>query len=212
MVSLLILDLDDTIFLTKSIEPSLFDPAFGIIKSYYDQGKSNYLLDELTSALWTKPIDVVFTTYRTPENVISEFYSQIRKIDFSALKINPFKDYEELKSLPQTKILVTTGFEELQAGKINALDIASDFDSIFIDDPQYKPRRHKLDIFKQILIDTSLPPHQICVIGDNPDSEIKAGHQLGMKTIQRRSESKEISGVADHVIESFEELNIILNL
>ncbi|MEM9889028.1 MAG: HAD hydrolase-like protein [Bacteroidota bacterium] len=94
---------------------------------------------------------------------------------------------------------------------VKALGIENDFDAIFIDDPRQTPRQHKMDIFKQILFETKKDPKEIYVIGDNPASEIKAGKQLGMKTIQRKSRHKKIAKFADYVIESFEELGSIID-
>ena len=48
------------------------------------------------------------------------------------------------------------------------------------------------------------------LIGDNPESEIKAGKKLGMRTIQRKSDSKVSSKYSDYEIESFEELKEII--
>lgn len=206
---MLILDLDDTIFQTNSINPKIIEPAISIIENYYNSIETkveNIILD-----LWSKPIDIVFKKYKTPESIISDFYIEIEKIDYKQLKIKPFKDYQIIQSIKKRKILVTTGIQELQMAKIKALDIESDFESIKIDDPRLNPRKYKLDIFRKILDETEITPKEIWVIGDNPDSEIKAGKKLGMNTIQRKSETKKPSKYSDYQIKSFNELLNILN-
>jgi FMN phosphatase YigB (HAD superfamily) len=54
-------------------------------------------------------------------------------------------------------------------------------------------------------------PEEFWIIGDNPDSEILAGSKLGMKTIQRKTRECEVSMQADYVIESFVELERIID-
>lgn len=207
---MIIIDLDDTIFQTKSMNPQIFDPAISIVKRYYETQAEERKVDEIISALWSKPVDVVFTNFKTPQTVVSDFYHQIANIDYNQLDIQPYDDYKIISSLPGKKILVTTGLQELQKAKIKALGIEKDFDSVHIDDPRKRPRQHKIDIFKQILLETKKAPSDIWVIGDNPESELKAGKQLGMRTIQRKSSTKLSSVYADFEIESFEELKNIL--
>lgn len=209
MNQLLIFDLDDTIFQTNSINPKIVKPAISILKEYYYSTEVE--VGDIISALWSKPIDFVFEKFKTPKSIVSKFYKQVEKIDFKQLKIELFEDYQIVQSIRKRKILVTTGIKELQMAKIRALGIESDFESIKIDDPRFNPRKHKLDIFSEILNTTELTPTEIWVIGDNPDSEIKAGKKLGMNTIQRKSKTKKSSEYADYEIESFNELIQILN-
>lgn len=207
---MLILDLDDTIFETKSMNPRIFDSAMAVIGNHYETYHSKAKSEEIINALWSYPIDIVFKKYNVEEVLINQFYQMVNEIDFRELEIKTFEDYKELKKLDARKTLVTTGLKELQYAKIKALGIENDFEGIFVDDPRVVPRRTKIDIFRQLLADTKLAPHQFWVIGDNPESEIKAGNELGMKTIQRTSKSKELSKLADYKIDSFEELEAIL--
>ncbi len=208
---MLILDLDDTIFETKSMNPRIFDSAITVIEKYYGQNNLGVKPKEIIAELWSFPIDVVFEKYNTPESVSGDFYKKIGEIDFQELAIKTFDDYSEIKRFGKQKILVTTGLKELQLAKIKALDIEDDFDRIYIDDPRLIPRKHKIDIFRQILLESNKEAQEIWVIGDNPESEIKSGKDLGMKTIQRKSKSKDFSEFADFKIESFEELEEIIN-
>lgn len=209
---MLILDLDDTIFKTKSINPKVFEAAFSIIKDYYKTSHLDIDIQLLISDLWREPIDHVFSKYSTPKAIIAEFYTEIEHIDFEQLDIKPFDDYRILQSLTIDKILVTTGLNGLQTAKIKALGIGSDFSNIFIDDPRQTPRQHKIDIFSQILKRSKKQPKDIWVIGDNPASEIKAGNTLGMTTIQRTSNSRVPSEFSDYIIDSFDELKDIIRI
>ena len=109
------------------------------------------------------------------------------------------------------KILVTTGLSELQNAKIDALGIRDDFTRIIIDDPRIEPRNTKYKIFQEILKSTNKSADQIWVIGDNPKSEIAAAYNLGMNTIQRKSNTKTRSKMAKYYVSNFSELSNILN-
>ena len=72
----------------------------------------------------------------------------------------------------------------MQESKIRALDIADSFTAIHIDAIDEPNRRGKKALFEQILATHDLRPDEVLVVGDNEDSEIAAGNQLGMRTIQ----------------------------
>lgn len=211
MDKILILDLDDTIFETGSMDAQIFEPATSVIFSHFQNENQTFRL-EIQKDLWSYPFDFVQSKYDIPSHIIDEFYNQISKIDYNTLKVCPFKDYSIIQKMNIEKILVTTGFKELQLAKVKALNIENDFQSIHIDDPRTSPRNTKLEIFQKILKTSNKKAHDFVVIGDNPNSEIKAGHQLAMKTIQRKSKTKAISDLANHVIDSFESLETIMNL
>ena len=153
---------------------------------------------------------MVFSKHNIPNRITTSFYEEIAKIDDKQLSIKPFQDYSEVNSLTYKKVLVTTGLRELQMAKINALNIASNFEDIYIDDPRELPRKDKQLIFQSIIKQYQIEPKNIWVIGDNPTSEIRIGKALGMNTIQRKSESKSSTLDADYVIESFTELRKII--
>lgn len=207
---MLILDLDDTIFETNSMDPKIFDPAVVVIENYYKKNMSVSQASEVVSELWILPMDVVFQKYGAPQSMIDTYFKAMDDLDYSELAIQTFEDYSHLKKITDKKILVTTGFEKLQLAKISALRIKNDFAEIHIDDPRLSPRNHKIDIFRKILFENEVDPADVWVIGDNPDSEIKAGRELGMKTIQRISKSKAQSKDADYQIKSFRELADVL--
>jgi len=209
LLMLLILDLDDTIFETKSINSKVFDPLLQLVHDYafakYDQEKT----EQIIQALWHRPFDVVAKRFNFEKEIIGSFYDTINTLSFD-LDIFPYPDYPFLKALPFSKVLVTTGFQALQKAKIKALQIESDFQSIYIDDPSQPNRIYKKGIFTKILNQSNLTPSQIWVIGDNPDSELKAGMELGMSTIQVIKGLTPKSSIADFHIESFEKISSII--
>jgi len=179
---MIIIDLDDTIFKTSSMDPRIFDSAIEVLIDFYksiDEVNTNQIVKEL----WQNPIDVVFQKYSTPDEITREFYLKISEINYRSLEIKPFEDYSYIGDIKMDKILVTTGLTELQNAKIDALGIRKDFNKIFIDDPRRKPRTNKFQIFNKIIDSEKLDPKQIWVIGDNPESEIMAAAKLGINTV-----------------------------
>ena len=170
----------------------------------YGEEESQQIVYEIKES----PFDTVANMYYITEQVRSRFYLSIQSIAYN-LDIKVYEDYRVLRKLTCLKYLVTTGITNLQKAKIDALQIAPDFQEIFIDDPFDKNRKFKKGIFEQII--TGIDPKQVWIIGDNPNSELKTGKELGLNTVQRLHENIEKSVYADYVIQTFDELkNIIL--
>ena len=93
-----------------------------------------------------------------------------------------FPDYELVQKLPQTKFLVTSGFSKLQHSKIDNLGIRNDFEEIVILDLQ-ETNDTKKDIFRRLLDKYQLPKEQVLIVGDDINSEIQAGKELGIDTV-----------------------------
>ncbi len=209
---LLILDLDDTIFETQSMSPEIFAPVFLLIEDHYKRNHSLERANALLADLWKIPFDAVAKKYDIPVELQNQFLQTLNRLEYD-LKIGTFSDYPDLLKLQVPRILVTSGFRKLQKAKIKALNIETHFEEIHIDDPFQKPRNNKRSIFQGLLATRQLAAHSVWIIGDNPDSEIKAGKDLGMNTIQRLKKKDQIpSPLSDFSIHSFAELAAILNV
>jgi FMN phosphatase YigB (HAD superfamily) len=90
-----------------------------------------------------------------------------------------YGDLAVLKELLVQRFLVTSGFRRLQESKVRALGFADWFAAIYIDALDEPNRRGKHGFFQDILSAHDLRPDEVLVGGDNPDSEIEAGNQLG---------------------------------
>lgn len=206
---ILILDLDDTLFSTKSIKPDIFSPAVHLIESHYKKTAQEAKLQQIIPDLWSFPFDQVAQKHQIPNAVQQAFVNQINALPYS-LDISLYPDYPALKDLDYEKVLVTTGFPKLQAAKIEALGIRNDFSAVYIDNPFAQNRQHKQGIFQHLLASKGHTPAHFVVIGDNPASEIKAGKTLGMHTVQRQKTGIPLSELSDHSIASFTEMKMLL--
>ena len=205
----IILDLDDTIFLTKSMDAKMFDPFFNhlilSLKNNFDQKT----IDNISSDLWQRPFDVVLKKYNIPVETIANSIELLENLELD-LKISKYSDYSFIKNLNVRKFLVTTGLTTLQLAKIKALGIGNDFDKIIIND-SLKELKTKRDIFYELKSEYNLIAENTYVIGDNSESEIKAGNELNFTTIQILRENVIKGNNSLYYINSFSELATILN-
>ena len=95
-----------------------------------------------------------------------------------------YGDLHVLTTLPLRRFLVTSGFRHLQISKIGALGIENAFERVFVDGLDDPDRKGKLGIFRDILCSLGSEPSDVLVVGDNAESEIAAGKELGMPTVQ----------------------------
>ncbi len=105
-----------------------------------------------------------------------------RRCSFTGCEIQPFEDCRAVKTLPQDKYLVTTGFTDLERSKVAGLKIENDFKEIHIVDP-YTSNQTKKEIFEDIIKRHRYASSEVLIIGDDPQSEIKAAQDLGIETV-----------------------------
>jgi putative hydrolase of the HAD superfamily len=121
-----------------------------------------------------------------------------------------YADLPALARLPVRLYLVTSGFLRLQRSKINALGIESLFVEVHIDAIDQPTRTSKKSIFAEILHSQGYEKHEVLVVGDSAESEIAAGNELGLTTVQILREGVVRSPAAKHHIEGLAELEGLL--
>ena len=174
----LILDLDNTIYSVKSIADQLFAPLFELIAL---DGKHKNDLDKIKHEIMRRPFQQVAQQYGFSKELIEKALNLLRGTTYSG-KIQPFEDYQAVKALPQDKYLVTTGFTDLQKSKVTGLKIENDFKEIHIVDP-YTSNQTKKEIFDDIIKRHGYATSEVLIIGDDPQSEIKAAQDLGIEAV-----------------------------
>jgi len=203
MIKSLILDLDDTIFPTNSIDLNLVKPFFDTLEDANDV-LTKEDLQKVKQEILEKPFAIVAKNYGFSERMINRSVSALNKVKLNS-DLKTYSDYSYLRNLKFEKFLVTTGIRKFQLAKIESLNISNDFDEIFIDDPM-EQLGGKLAIFKTLMKKYDYLPKEMLVIGDNPESEIQAGKELGSHTL--RIDRNEMTITSDHdAIQSFSEIN-----
>ena len=208
MIRALILDLDNTIFLTKLIDKRIISPFFKALKL-----ANNVLtvsdMKKAEAELWETPFFEVAKKYNFSESMIVAGLNVLNEIP-EGLKIEPYQDYDYLKALQLNKYLVTSGVSCVQWNKIRSLKIEKDFKEILIDDP-FIGTGGKLELFRMIMEKYDYMPGDLLVIGDNPESEISAGKTLGMPTVLIDRSLRYQQGIADYQFGSLQDVKSILN-
>lgn len=174
----LILDLDNTVFPTTTLSDSLFAPLFQLIQA---DGSYEGSLETIKDAVVRIPFQKIAEAYQFSESLKQQCFDLLKTIEID-FPIKPFDDYEILRSLPQQKFLVTTGFTKMQQSKIDQLGIENDFTRIYIVDPD-KSNDTKKDIFQKIIQESHFTKEEVLVIGDDVESEIQAAKELGIDTM-----------------------------
>jgi FMN phosphatase YigB (HAD superfamily) len=204
----IILDLDNTIFPTRSMDPAWFTPFFTFLETKLEADHPPETVSVILREIWDKPWDHIIRVHGVKRR---HFEEAIAILDQGPElpPLQTYVDYAFLKTLPNPRFLVTTSATAIQQKKISALGIGKDFTKIVINDP-FRDKKQKLDIFRELMGEFGLVPQKTYVIGDSAESEMKAGHALDMITIQVLKEDVKRSEHAHFHIRSFEELDSII--
>jgi putative hydrolase of the HAD superfamily len=182
MKRVLILDLDNTIYPVSSISENLFADLFATLDQHAeiinagDADTVSKIKDEMTR----RPFQHIADKFNLHNTVRSKMEDQLRNMIYDQ-PMQPFDDYHHVRAIQLDKFLVTTGYSKLQWSKVRMLGIEDDFKHIHIVDPDISDKTKK-DVFAEIMQTHNYVPADLLVIGDDPESEIKAAKALGIDT------------------------------
>lgn len=174
----IIFDLDNTIYPVSQIGQKLFLSLFALIE---ENGNHNNKLNEIKSEIMRRPFQAVAKDFGFSEILTQACLKLLSNLTYND-RILPYSDYFLSKKIECLKFLVTTGFTNLQLSKIHCLNIKNDFQQIFIVDPEISSMTKK-DYFIEIQTNHKLKSGDLLIIGDDLNSEIKAGNELGIRTV-----------------------------
>jgi len=191
----LILDLDNTIYPVSSISENLFA---GILK-VIDENSAHMPPQDLIDAkddMTRRNFHLVADTYNFGPELKQKGIDLLKEMTYT-LPMQPFEEYEHVRAINLPKFLVTLGFTKLQWSKVKMLGIEGDFDEIHIVDPETSNQTKK-DIFADILARHGYAADEVLVIGDDPESEIRAATLLGIDTFLFDPENKHPAADVTH--------------
>jgi len=137
--------------------------------------------NQLKSEIMRTPFQKVADAFHFSESLKEEGIKLLEDICYNDV-IEPVESYRYIRELPCKKFLVTNGFTKMQLSKIRQLDLDKDFDKIYVIDPS-RSTLTKKEVFEKILADYGYSPNDVLVVGDDINSEIKAGQELGIDTV-----------------------------
>lgn len=206
----IVYDLDQTILPASAVPEETFFPIYDAIRAANTGQVSEVELTEALKKIRTVPMDVIAKEH----NFSTEMREAAKQAFLNGnyqFSLKPFDDFPVIKHIPGKRFLVTSGITKLQQAKFDSLFDEGDFTEIFVDDIYDENRLGKKKLFEKIAQDYNLIPDLVWIVGDNPDSEITAGNELGMKTVQIIRPGIEQSDKASYLVCSFFELNDLIS-
>ncbi len=210
MVPSVIFDLDYCLCAGDEVGAKLYEPVFASIRRANAGALTDAALAEAFAACMRFPFDAVAERFQFSAAMYRAGLRGFEAAEVAA-PMHGYPDLHVLRELPGRHFLVTTGFPRLQQSKITALGIRACFDAICIDSIVEQPRRRKQAIFADIVRRHALVARQTWVVGDNGESEIAAGNQLGMITVQMLRPGVERCDTAIHVVSDLVELKALMD-
>lgn len=199
-------DLDNTIYPVAAIGEKLFQPLFELIAK---SGEFKGDLEDLKASTMRKPFQHVAAQYQMSDLLKERAMRLLHNLTYNEA-IDVFPDYEAIRQLPLQKFLVTAGFTKLQFSKIYQLGIENDFTEIYVVD-QTKSNDTKRSVFSGIMQSHQYSPKDILVVGDDPESELKAAKELNIDAVLYDSLRMYDQTVDLPRITDFKELEVYLN-
>lgn len=204
MKKAVIYDLDNTIFPVPSIGDRLFAPLFDLLRKH---GIDEATMQPIRHDIMRKPFQWVAKKFSFSKELTEEGTQLLQDLAYEG-DIATYPDYPEIRHMPGMRFLVTMGFMDMQLSKIRGMAIEADFEKIFVIDPMVSSKSKK-DIFREIMESYELKPDEVVIVGDDVDSEIKAGNELGATTVLYDKAGRD-QHPARFIIRNFSELKPIL--
>ncbi|WP_158995034.1 HAD family hydrolase [Mucilaginibacter sp. L196] len=207
--SAIIYDLDNTIYPVSAISKDVASPVFNAI---LDVGKKHFpitKLQEIMNDCYRISIREIIKKYEFPVEMVNivEIAFDKMTIDY---QLDTYSDYPAIKNISGRRFLVTSGHFKFQNLKIDNLSIRKDFDEIFIHDDDDEGCIGKTRIFTQILKNFNLDKESVIIVGDSINSEIAAGKNLELITVQILRHGVKKSAGATHYIKNFHDLAYLI--
>lgn len=177
MKRIFFIDLDNTIYFTKQNEEQLMGELYRFLESM-DLGISKEDFRLAKQEMLRTPFLKVAEKYHFKKETMSEVISYLQNRSVNQ-PLKPSDDYHYIKSLIGRKFIVTAGFPKQQQSKVKMLGIADDFEEVHVVDVSTS---NKKKTFEMLIDQHQLNKDDILIIGDDAESEIKFGLELGITT------------------------------
>lgn len=185
MIRALFVDLDNTLFRTRSIPRAVVRPLRTalVAANRGPDALEPAVLATVLADTWHRPFDVVARDRGLPAALCAAWEAASAELVVT-VPLRPYADVWALGDLAVHRVLVTTGFRRFQESKVAALGVAPLFERVVVDALGEPGRAGKAGIFGALLEELGLAPAEALVVGDSAESEIAAGNRLGIPTVQ----------------------------
>ncbi|KQN33992.1 hypothetical protein ASE92_15240 [Pedobacter sp. Leaf41] len=177
MKQVFFIDLDNTIYFTKPNEDVLMKGLYDLLEKQ-DLKLTDEQYVAAKAEMLRTPFLKVAEKYEFPKEVTDRLIDYLSNREVTKALI-PSDDYHYIKSLKGRKFIVTAGFPKQQYSKVKMLGIADDFEDVQVVDVAVS---NKKQAFLNLIEKFKLNTEDILIIGDDAESEIKYGLELGIET------------------------------
>lgn len=177
MKSIFFIDLDNTVYFTKPNEEQLMGELYRFLESQ-DLGISNEAFALAKQEMLRTPFQKVAKKYGFREEAMPDVLAYLRNREVTQ-PLKTSNDYPYIKNLNGRKFIVTAGFTKQQNSKVKMLGITADFEAVYVVDVSVS---NKKEAFEKLIDEHQLNKEDILIIGDDAESEIKFGLELGIDT------------------------------
>jgi putative hydrolase of the HAD superfamily len=205
VVKAVIFDLDNCLCAASAVGEDLYAPAFAALRAANRGRLGEAALQRAFADVWTTAFDTVAALHGFSQDMIDAGHAAFSVLEVGSPLIG-YPDLPVVRELPVHRHLVTSGYRRLQESKVRALGIGGWFDSVIVDAVDDADHPGKQRIFQEILAAGRWSADEVMVVGDNPISELAAGRNLGMPTVQILRQGVQRSVEAWRHIHSLEEL------
>ncbi len=177
MKSIFFIDLDNTIYFTKPNEEQLMGELYLFLESQ-DLGISDEAFALAKQEMLRTPFQKVAKKYGFRAEAMPAVLAYLQNREVTQ-PLKPANDYPYIQNLKGRKFIVTAGFTKQQNSKVKMLGIAADFEVVYVVDVSVS---NKKEAFEKLIEQYQLNKKEILIIGDDAESEIKFGLELGIDT------------------------------
>jgi FMN phosphatase YigB (HAD superfamily) len=209
-MTIFILDLDNTLFDTRSIPAELTGRLHSRLRQANAEchAVSSEVLEQAINETWYAPFSVVCERYSLPRTFLAIWNDWQETVSLDQPLV-PYSDVVNslriLRDQGHHLCLLTSGYRRFQQAKIEALGISPLFDEIHIDAVD-ESCLGKAAIISDLLLSRNWTRKDLLIVGDSATNEIDAGLRLGISTIQILRPGVIATNLADRQIHSLVEL------
>lgn len=209
-MTIFILDLDNTLFDTRSIPEELTDRLHSRLRQANADchAVSSETLERAINDTWYAPFSDVCERHSLPRTFVSIWNDWQETVSFDRPLI-PYPDVMSslriLRNQGHHLCLLTSGYRRFQQAKIEALGFTPLFDEIHIDAVD-ESCLGKAAIIQDLVLSRQWNRKDLLIVGDSAVNEIDAGLRLGISTIQILRPGVVATDLADRHIHSLLEL------
>ncbi|GAB2686806.1 hypothetical protein GCM10027037_06040 [Mucilaginibacter koreensis] len=204
MIKAIITDLDNTIYPVNSIGDRLFAPLIDLLEEHKNEIGED-AIQEIKKEIMKKPFQQVADKHGVSPELKQQGIDLLNNLAYDQ-PMQAYADYHFMQQVKAQKFLVTMGFTKMQESKFDMLNLRADYQETIVVDPE-KTDKKKLDAFKEIITKYNLKPEEVLVVGDDVESEIKAGKDLGMPTYLRDEKGDYPAGTATYQYPTLEHMS-----